>query len=439
MKTYLKYIFFVSAISANAQTKMTLKECADIAIKNNLTIREAQINAENANVLYGQAKSQAFPQTQLFIDQGLRAGRSINRFDNTFINEVYNTNGIYLQSQVSVFNSFQIKNQARQNELLYQSSLKNIDAARNRLMVNLIQAYIQVLAAQELLDVTQKQVETSKQQVERVSKQIEAGTVGNTTLFDIKSQLANDEFSFVTAKNNLQTARLTLFQQMNQSPNRSVVFEPIKEEVNLYNIDFQEVDRIYEEAATLFPDIKSNEIRIQSFDNGIKAAKANALPSLSLSGSFQAFYASSNTELNYIKQLDATRNGSLNLTLTVPILGNLQNKYRVNAVRIQKQLAENQLNTARLQLRQAIEQSFQAFIAASERYKIANEQVEILNQNVAAIESRISAGVVMSNSADYILARNNQARALSNLVQAKYEYILQKKALDFYRSGEWRF
>jgi outer membrane protein len=439
MKSPIKYIILVLVytLNANAQTRMTLKECVEIATKNNLTIRDAQINAESANALYQQAKAQAFPTTQLFIDQGLRAGRSINRFDNEFINEVYNTNGLGIQSSVPIFNSFQIKNQARQNELLYQSSLKNVDAARNRMMVSLVQAYIQVLASQELLEVAKQQVETSKQQVERVTKQVEAGTVGNTTFFDIKSQLANDEFSLVTSRNSLQTARLTLFQQMNALPNQSVVFEPLKDEVNLYNIDNQEVGRIFEQATAVFPEIKSAEVRIKSFESGIKATKANALPSLSLGGFFGAFFASTNKELNYIKQLDATRNGSLNLSLSVPIAANFLNKHRVNLVRIQQQLAENQLNTAKQQLRQSIEQSFQSFVNAAERYKISNELVNVLNQNVSAIESRINAGVLMNNSADYILARNNQVRALSNQVQAKYEYILQKKILDFYRTGDW--
>ncbi len=436
-----KYTLIISLLSFSfllkAQTRMTLKECVEVATKNNLNIREAQINAESANVLFQQAKAQAFPNTQIFIDQGLRAGRSINRFDNTFINEVYNTNGVGIQSQVTVFNSFQIKNQARQNELLYQSSLKSVDAARNRMMVSLIQAYIQVLASQELLEVAKKQVETSKQQVERVNKQVEAGIVGNTTVFDIKSQLANDEFSLITSQNALQSARLILFQQMNLSPNRNVAFEALKDEINLYNIDNQEVERIFEQAVNVFPEIKSAEVRIKSFDSGIKAVRANAQPNVNLGGFFGAFFASSNKELNYLKQLDATRNGNLNLSLGIPIAANLINKHRVNGVRIQQQLAENQLNTAKLQLRQSIEQSFQSFVNAAERYKVATDLVSILDQNVAAIESRINAGVLMNNSADYILARNNQVRAVSNVVQAKYEYILQKKILDFYRNGDW--
>jgi len=55
---------------------------------------------------------------------------------------------------------------------------------------------------------------------------------------------------------------------------------------------------------------------------------------------------------------------------------------------------------------------------------------------VKAVESKISAGTV--NSVEYVLAKTNFDRARSNLVQAKYEVLLQQKILDFYKDGEWK-
>jgi outer membrane protein len=94
------------------------------------------------------------------------------------------------------------------------------------------------------------------------------------------------------------------------------------------------------------------------------------------------------------------------------------------------------LNIAKLQLRQAIEQTYQLLSAASERYKVATNQVDILDQNIKAVESRINAGTI--NYIEYILAKTNFDRAKSNLVQAKYEFLLQKKIIDFYKNGEWK-
>ncbi|PLK44144.1 TolC family protein [Emticicia sp. TH156] len=435
-KYVLLFSFSMCLSCVSAQTRLTLKECLDIAIKNNLTYRESQIQAEAANVELQRVRSLAYPRIGFGIGQDVRLGRSIDRFTNAYIEELYSTNGFGIDASIALFNGFQIKNQIQQNILLKEAGQKGIEASRNMITINLMQAYLQVLASQELLEVALQQVETSKAQLERITKLVDAGVLGQTEYFQIKSQLANDEFALVTTRNTLKTNRLALFQLMNQTPSNNVRFEPINDEVNIYKTDDNFVNQLYEQSINSFPSVKRAELQLKSFNNLIKATKANVIPSLTLSANYGAFYSTSNKAETYIKQINGTRNGSLSLNLSVPIFGGLQNRPRVAAARVQQQLTENNLNTAKLQLRQAIEQSFQSFDAASERYKVATEQVAINEQNVKAAESRISAGTV--NSVEYVLAKVNYDRARSNLVQAKYEVLLQQKILDFYKDGEWR-
>lgn len=415
---------------------LSLKECVDIAIKNNLTYRESQIIGESANVELSRAKSQIYPRFGFYTGQDVRVGRSIDRFTNAYIEQVYTTNYFSLQASMLLFNGFQIKNQVRQNELLRDAGAKNIEAIRNRTIIGVLQAYLQVLASQELLEVSKQQVETSKSQLERINKQVTAGVIGQTEIFQVQSQLVNDEFSLVTSQNTNKAARLTLFQLMNQSNNASFNFESLKEDILLYSSDNQILESIFEQAINNFPEIKAGELRLKSFDNQLKATQANTLPQVNLSSNYGTFYSSSNKVETYFKQINGTRSGSLSLDVSIPILGRLQNAPRISAVKIQQQLSQNQLNLAKLQLRQAIEQTFQLLSAASERYKVATNQVNILDQNIKAVESRINAGTV--NFIEYVLAKTNYDRAKSNLVQAKYEFLLQKKILDFYKNGDWK-
>ncbi|RFS17425.1 TolC family protein [Emticicia sp. C21] len=440
MKNLTKYLLFFSITlsfsGTFAQNQMTLKECLDVAIKNNLTYRESQIQAEAANVELMRVKSLQYPRIGFGVGQDLRIGRSIDRFTNSYIEEVYSTNGFGLDAIVTVFNGFQIKNQIQQNQLLKEAGVKGIEATRNLVTINLLQAYLQVLASQELVEVARQQVETSKAQVERINKMVSAGIVGQAESFLIRSQLANDEFSYVTTRNTLKTNRLLLFQLMNMTPTNNITFTPIGDEVNIYKLDNDFVNQLYDQSLANFPSVKRAELQLRSYNNLIKATKANVMPNVSLSASYGAFYSTSNKAETYVQQINGTRNGSLSLNLSIPILGGLQNRPRIAAVKVQQQLTENTLNTAKLQLRQSIEQSFQAFDAASERYKVATDQVNINQENVKAVESKISAGTV--NTVEYVLAKTNFDRARSNLVQAKYEVLLQQKILDFYKDGEWK-
>ncbi len=440
MKNLTKYFFFfsltLSLSGAFAQNKMTLKEALDVAIKNNLTYRESQIQAEGTNVELMRVKSLQYPRIGFGVGQDLRIGRSIDRFTNSYIEEVYSTNGFGIDATITLFNGFQIKNQIQQNILLKEAGAKGIEAARNLVTINLLQAYLQVLASQELVEVARQQVETSKTQLDRINKMVSAGILGQAEYFLIRSQLANDEFSYVTTRNALKTNRLQLFQLMNLTPSNNIVFEPISDEINIYKLDDDFVNSLYQQSLASFPSVKRAELQLKSYDNLIKATKANTMPNISLSANYGAFYSTSNKAENYVTQINGTRNGSLSLNFNIPILGGLQNRPRIAAVKVQQQLTENVLNTAKLQLRQAIEQSFQSFDAASERYKVATDQVNINQDNIKAVESKISAGTV--NSVEYVLAKTNYDRARSNLVQAKYEVLLQQKILDFYKDGEWR-
>lgn len=421
--------------SVMAQKTVSLKECVSILEKNNLTYRESQLQARGASVQLQQNKSQQLPQMSFNAGQNLNFGRSIDRFTNGYIDQVYNTNYVGVGFQMPLFQGFQIQHQIQQGIALRDAALKNQEATLNQQIIRLLQAYVQVLATEALHKAAQEQVTSSQQQVERVERQLAAGTVGQNTLYEIKAQLANDKFDEVTARNNEQLARLSVFQLLNLPPDGTVTFAPVESrDVAATTLS---AESIYEDAVKMLPEIKSSELRLGSFASQIKAVKANNLPSLSLSGNFGAFYASSNAERSYFKQLDATRNGSLSLGLNVPIMGRWQIRPRVETVKVQQQLAENQVSTVKQQLRQAIEQGTQLLAATIDRYAAAQSQVESLRANFGAAESRLTAGT--ASVFEYTLAKANLARAEANAIRSNYELTLQRQIMDFYQKGKWEF
>jgi outer membrane protein len=417
-----------------AQKTLSLRECVDLLTQNNLTYRESNLQTEAAAAQLQQTQAQRLPQFGFSAGQNLNFGRSIDRFTNAYIDQVFNTNFVGVNAQVPLFQGFQIQHQQRQNINLRDAALKNKEAVFNQQVVRLLQGYVAVLTNNALYEAAQQQVASSQVQVERVEKQVAAGTVGPNTLFEIKAQLANDQFDEVTARNNYMQARLTLFQIINIVPDNSVIFEALPNDV-LPNA--ASAESLYEEAVGTFPEIKSGELRLQSFGSQLKAVKAANLPSLSLSGSFGAFYTSANAEPNYLKQLEGTQNGGLSLGLNVPIMGRWQTRPRVAAVKVQQQLAANQLDITKQQLRQNIDQNSLQLTATADRLRAAQSQTQSLEANFGAAESRLNAGT--ANIFEYTLAKANLARAQANLIRARYEYTLQQRIIDFYRKGSWIF
>jgi outer membrane protein len=420
-------------VFGKAQSTLSLAECVDLLIKNNLTYKQGSLQAEAAQAQLRQTRSQILPQISITADQSLNIGRSIDQYTNTYIDQVYGYNAIGTGVSIPIFQGFKLQNQIRQGTLLKESAVENRTAVLNAQTVLLMQGYVNVLATNALLEAANQQVESSAQQVDRVSKQVDAGIIGSNLLFEIKAQLANDKFAQVTALNNYRTARLALFQRINISPDDKVQFEALTPKETIPQAD--NATAIYEDAQKTFPELRSAELYRQSFAYQVKSIKADNYPSLSLGGNMRAFYASTNANLDYFKQLNATRNGSIGVSLNIPIMGRWVTRPRVEYAKVQERLAQNTLDVTNQQLRQAIELAVLNLNAMADKYAAATGQVESLTASFAVVESKLNAGI--ANIFEYSLAKANLAKAQANAIQAKYDYVMQQRLLQYYRQGNW--
>ncbi|MCF2516741.1 TolC family protein [Dyadobacter sp. CY351] len=430
---HLILLFCLLPVFGKAQSTLSLAECVDLLIKNNLTYKQGSLQAEAAQAQLRQTRSQILPQISITADQSLNIGRSIDQYTNTYIDQVYGYNAIGTGVSIPIFQGFKLQNQIRQGTLLKESAVENRTAVLNAQTVLLMQGYVNVLATNALLDAANQQVESSAQQVDRVSKQVDAGIIGSNLLFEIKAQLANDKFAQVTALNNYRTARLALFQRINISPDDKVQFEALTPKETIPQAD--NATAIYEDAQKTFPELRSAELYRQSFAYQVKSIKADNYPSLSLGGNMRAFYASTNANLDYFKQLNATRNGSIGVSLNIPIMGRWVTRPRVEYAKVQERLAQNTLDVTNQQLRQAIELAVLNLNAMADKYAAATGQVESLTASFAVVESKLNAGI--ANIFEYSLAKANLAKAQANAIQAKYDYVMQQRLLQYYRQGNW--
>ena len=71
---------------------------------------------------------------------------------------------------------------------------------------------------------------------------------------------------------------------------------------------------------------------------------------------------------------------------------------------------------------------------AAERYITIVSQVEAFEESFRAAGIRFDSGV--GNSIDYLTAKNNLDRANTNLIIAKYDYVLRTKILDYYQGKQ---
>ena len=416
------------------QAKLSLAECVDLLAKNNLLYQQGSLQAEAAQAQLRQTKSQILPQIYITADQSLNLGRSIDQYPNTYIDQLYSYNSLQTGFQMPVYQGGKLQNQTRQGTLLKESAMENRTAVLNAQTVLLMQGYVNVLATKALLEAADEQVASSQQQVDKVQKQVNAGTAGNNLFAEIKAQLANDKFLQVTALSNYRTARLALFQRINITPDDNVEFEPLLPKENVVPTVANSTE-LYENAVKNFPEIRSAELNRQSYKYLVKSIKALNYPSLSLNTNVRAFY-STNNNFDYFKQLNSTRGGYINLGLNIPIMGRWVTRPRVELAKVQERQAQNTLDIANQQLRQSIEAAVLNLNALADKHAAAEGQVESLAAAFAVVESKFNAGV--ASIFEYTLSKAKLAQAQGIAIQARYDYLMQQRLLQYYRQGNWQ-
>ena len=468
----MKKLFFssclilLSILSIAQSNKFTLQQCVETAITNNLQVKQSGLQSESAEVYYRQAKNNMLPNLFADVNHGINQGRSIDPFTNSYINEQVNYGNYSLSSNTPVFQGLLLQNTAKQNKLAYNASKAEYQQTKDNIMLQVILAYLVALNNEDLLTQSINQATVSRSQVERLDILNKDGAIPPSQYYDLKGQLANDEISIINNRNNMKTAKLTLSQLMNIEYDSSMQLERLNAEQ--YATAYEgEVNKIYETALQQLSLIKGTDLRKQSAERGVKAAKGNFYPSLYFNGSLNTNYSSAATQQMYINttndvtpnyvvinnqnnpviaptknytypkitysdQFTNNYNPSINLSLRVPIVNSFRARNQVSLAKIALKNAEYVDQTTRIQLKQNIEQAFLNMNAARERYYATVDQVAAFTESFRAAEVKFNAGSI--TSVDYLVAKNNLDRANTSLIVVRYDYVLRTKILDYYQA-----
>jgi outer membrane protein len=477
MKNWLLAFALGVSVYAQAQQKYSLQQCVSIALENNLQLRQLMLQVQTGQNNLELSQWQRYPTLNFSGSQGLQSGRNIDPFTNQFVEQTVNFSSFQLNTGVNLFNGYQQKNIIKQNQLNVQATMKDVESNRNALILNVASSFLLLLNNQEQLEFARRQAETTRFQLERTEKLVKAGSLPEINLYDIRSQLANDELSIVNAQNSIETAKLTLKQYMNLPASETIEVEPINLPVPNANTPYDAtLEQVYNAAIKYLPDMEAANFRIESAKAGVDIAKGAKLPSITLGGGLSSSFSSaapkqrfvgdggdskivdvpsstryvsyagftvpviekvtipsgSIKNFGYLDQLNFNRNASLSLSLRMPIFNGYQVKYRIANAQIQQKNVEYQAQIVRNQVRQTVEQAYYTMLNAAKRYDATARQIESLELSFKAAEARLNAGAI--NAVEYNIAKNNLDRSRASLIQAKYEYIFRTKILDFYQS-----
>jgi outer membrane protein len=373
-----------------------------------------------------------------------------------------------------LFNGLRIQNTIKQNGRNYLASEQDLLKAKNDVSLNVVNLYINVISNKELLGNARYQLSSSQQQLERTRKQVEAGALPKSNELNLDAQVATNEVNVINNENAVNLSLLQLKQALQLPASTNMDIETPNINVEDLIID-QSSGQIYDIARQSMPEIRSADLKVESAYYGVRAARGNLYPRLSLSGPINSNYSSANDRARlipdggvdvqqsnqpigffnnsgtlvpvfgyeysptgtmsdgygYRDQLQDNIFRSLSLSLSIPLFNGLQARAGVRRSVVNHRIAEISAKQTQQTLRQNVETAYNDAFAASKSYNSSLRQVSAREEAFRMTKQRFDIGA--ATYVEYQVAENDLFQAKSDLSRAKYNFIFRKKLLDFYQ------
>ena len=427
-------IFLAGSFAAGSQNVWPLQKCIDYALENNIQIKQQQLNTRYYENQVSQAKANRLPNLNVQFGNDNSFGRSL-----TYLNTYENVNSSSITggagTSFTIFDGFALSNTIDKQELDFQATLKDMQKAKDDIMLNIAGMYLEILFAEELELVSEAQLDVTKQQINRTQQLVDAGSLAKGALLEIEAQLAREELQLVNEKNRVQLSYLSLFQMLELPIAESFKIEkPVLPEIRAGFAMNNSID-VYNNALNTRPEIQAAQLRVKSAEKGLEIARGYHYPSLTFNANYYNLYNNKYTDIKgediaFSDQFKNNRRSSLGLTLSVPVFNRFQVKNGVSNAELQISDYQYRLQNTSNTLRKEIEQAYTNALASLNRYISSEKAVESMVEAFRYVEEKFNVGMV--NSVDYNLQKNQLTVAQSQLLQAKYEYIFRTKILDFY-------
>jgi outer membrane protein len=472
----LRVLFFTVSLilighfKSDAQQSWTLQECINYALSHNISVKQSELNTESSRESYEQSIAGFFPSLNGNASHNYYYGRSIDPTSNQFTTSQVQSNNFSLNSSITVFDGLQLQNSLRQSKLNYKASQSDLDKIRNDISLNVVTFYLQVLYNRELLKTTQEQVDATKGQRDKTQRMYELGSVSKGNFLDLEAQYSSDEVRLITAQSQLDQSLLSLTQLLELDSVKD--FNIIQPNVEVPSVQAEaNVNTVYAAALNTQPDIKSSEYKVMSAERSLSIARGGRFPRLTFGASLSTNYSSASQDItgfipgvkpvigfvsdtipvysvvqevtpiygnkSFSNQISDNLSKSIGFNLSIPIFNGWAAKTNIAHARISVQQSKLSLEATQKALYKSVQQAVADANAAYRKYMANDKSVQSLQEAFNYNEQKYNLGLI--STYDYLLSKNNLAKAQADLLQAKYDYIFRVKILDFYQGKPLAF
>lgn len=440
MKFRLFSILTLSVTLAFGQTKkMSLQECVEYALENNLTIEQFELDLESAELGELEGLGQFLPRLNGSMGVNESKGFGIDPRTNTANPSLVVLQGnLNLSVGYTLFDGLRNLRRAQRAEMNTISNQYRLANLKDDIRLRVANAYLNVISSKESLKVAQAQYGVTEQDMNRIKELVELGVVPTGDLLEIEATAANQEQAVVNAEARVILARINLAQllQITDYENFDIADEAF--DVPSSTILDKSPKQIFTKAMSFRNDIKLAETSVVLSEQDLKIAKGAALPTLNAFMNYNTF-ASDRFQIDdtgnlvrpdLIAQLEGNDGVSYGLSLNIPIFNAFSTSNSIKRAALNVKRSELQYEQTKLDLENAVNQAYNDVKTFAKTYEAAQKTLDARRLAHNYAKERFEVGLM--NSFDFSQAQSRLDNAEASVIRAKYDYIFRLKILEFY-------
>ena len=460
-------IILTFGFSSNAQVKKwTLQECVEYALKNNISIKQSELDTKLADIDKKLAVGNFLPNLNAGGSHSWNIGLNQNITTGLLENQTIQFTSASLNSSIDIYNGLQNQNRLRRAKLAQTASLYQLSKMQDDISLNIANSYLEILFNKENLKVQQNQLANDEKQLIRSQEMVDAGMVPRGDLLDMKATIASDKQRVVAAENTLFLSRLSLAQLLTLEDFEN--FDTVDTDVDfkISPVLAQTPEAIVQKANESRVEIKIAQANLDLASRDIKIAKGALQPSITGFYSFSTrasyservtgFTPNTANPFSVIAQVEGTgqnvlqqnflpifskaaplldqfsdnKGHNFGLQLTIPVFNGFSARGNVERSKISFERNNNALTQAKLDLETNVYRSITDAKGALNTYESSLTTMEARKEAFNYAKERYAVG--MMNAFDYNQSQTLFINAQSDVVRAKYDALFKMKIVEFY-------
>lgn len=471
MKYSLQKIAFLFILAfgftANAQVKYwTLQECIEYAMKNNISIKQSELDAKSTDIDKKLAIGNFLPTLNGGASHSWNIGLNQNITTGLLENQTIQYTSASINSSIDIYKGLQNQNQLRKAKIAQLAAQYQLTKMQEDISLYVANAYLDILFNKENLKVQQNQLAFDQKQFDRTNQLVDAGSLPKGDLLDMKATIATDNQRIVAAENALLISKLSLAQLLKLDDYKNFDVADVGIEPTPSPVMAETPEAIVAKAKETRVEIKIAQANLDVAERNVKIARGALLPTLTGFYSFSTRASYSDQVSGYVidttnpttvigvvdgtgqnvvqpnylpvfskaapvfDQFSANKGHNFGLELRVPILNGFAARGNVERNKVNYEKTKNAFEQAKLDLELNVYKAINDAKGALKTYEAALATLEAREGAFNYSKEKFDVGIM--NAFDFNQSQTLYVTAQSDLVRAKYDYIFKSKVVELY-------